>query len=237
MREHRGVRRADRLFLIIHSLRGRRAVPARRLAQELAVSARTVYRDVADLQLSGVPIEGEAGVGYTLRRGSDIPPLMFTRAELEALVVGSRFTQAFAGERLAAAARQALTKVEAVLPDDLRQRTERSRIVAPRTRARAVQRGRLDQIHVALEEKRPVRFQYAREDGATAVRDVEPLCLAFWGQSWTLGAWCRLREDFRNFRVDRMQEVEVLADQVSDDPARGLRAYLAAMGADPDLAL
>ena len=103
------MRRADRLFLIIHRLRGRRAVTARTLAAELSVSSRTVYRDVASLQLSGVPIEGAAGVGYTLRRGSDIPPLMFTRDELEALVVGSRFTQSFAGERLAQAARHALT--------------------------------------------------------------------------------------------------------------------------------
>jgi predicted DNA-binding transcriptional regulator YafY len=229
------VRRADRLFLIINRLRGRRAVPARRLAAELGVSPRTVYRDVADLQLSGVPIEGEAGVGYTLRKGSDIPPLMFNREELEALVVGSRFTQAFAGERLALAARQALTKVEAVLPEDLRRRTERSRILAPPIRSRLVQRQRLDVLHAAIEASRAVRFRYVKEDGSPTSRDVEPLCLAFWGQSWTLGSWCRMRTDFRNFRVDRMEAVEVLADAVSTDPARGLRAYLAAMGGDPDL--
>jgi predicted DNA-binding transcriptional regulator YafY len=231
------VRRADRLFLIIHRLRGRRAVPARRLAGELGVSLRTVYRDVGDLQLSGVPIEGEAGVGYTLRKGSDIPPLMFTREELEALVVGSRFTEAFAGERLAAAARQALTKVEAVLPDDLRRRTERSRILAPRVPRRGPERQRLDLLHAAIETGRAVRFRYVREDGARSARDAEPLCLAFWGQSWTLGAWCRARTDFRNFRLDRMDGLEILPDPVSTDPARGLRAYLAAMGGDPDLEL
>ena len=97
------MRRADRLFLIIHALRGRRtATLARDLAGTLGVSLRTIYRDVADLQLSGVPIEGEAGVGYVLRKGSDIPPLMFNAEELEALVVGTRFVRAFAGERLAA---------------------------------------------------------------------------------------------------------------------------------------
>lgn len=216
------MRRADRLFLIIHRLRGRRAVPARRLAAELGVSPRTVYRDVADLQLSGVPIEGEAGVGYTLRKGSDIPPLMFT---LEALVVGSRFTQAFAGERLALAARQALTKVEAVLPEDLRRRTERSRILAPPIRSRAAQRQRLDLLHAAIEAGRAVRFRYVKEDGSESGRDVEPLCLVFWGQSWTLGAWCRMRT------------LEILADPVSADPARGLRVYLTVMGGDPDLEL
>jgi predicted DNA-binding transcriptional regulator YafY len=111
------MRRADRLFLIIHALRGRRtALQARSLAQTLGVSQRTVYRDVADLQRSGVPIEGEAGVGYVLRKGSDIPPLMFTADELEALVVGTRFVRAFAGARLADSATTALLKIEAVLP-------------------------------------------------------------------------------------------------------------------------
>src|SRR5512147_1119960 len=126
------MRRADRLFLIIHALRGRRtALPARRLAETLGVSLRTIYRDIADLQLSGVPIEGEAGVGYVLRKGSDIPPLMFDARELEALVVGTRFVRAFAGTRLAESARSALIKIEAVLPADLRARAQRSRIFAP----------------------------------------------------------------------------------------------------------
>ena len=115
------MRRADRLFLIIHALRGRRtALPARRLAETLAVSLRTVYRDVADLQVSGVPIEGEAGVGYLLRKGADIPPLMFNADELEALVVGTRFVRAFGGERLTQSAQAALLKIEAVLPPELR---------------------------------------------------------------------------------------------------------------------
>ena len=114
------MRRADRLFLLIHALRGRRqAITAQHLAKTLAVSLRTVYRDVADLQRSGVPIEGEAGVGYVLRKGSDIPPLMFSPDELEALVVGTRFVRAFAGERLGESATAALLKIEAVLPPEL----------------------------------------------------------------------------------------------------------------------
>lgn len=109
------MRRADRLFLIIHALQGRRtALPARRLADTLGVSLRTVYRDVADLQTSGVPIEGEAGVGYVLRKGADIPPLMFTAEELEALVVGTRFVRAFACKRLAHGAPD--DRVNALLP-------------------------------------------------------------------------------------------------------------------------
>jgi predicted DNA-binding transcriptional regulator YafY len=228
------VRRADRLFLIIHHLRGRRAVPARRLAEALSVSPRTIYRDVADLQLSGIPIEGEAGVGYMLRKGSDIPPLMFDRKELEALVVGGRLTRALAGERLAESARRALVKIEAVLPDELRQRSERSRILAPLVRRRSEERARLDRLHLAIDERHPVRFAYVKKDGAKSVRVVEPLCLAFWGETWTLGGFCRSRRDFRNFRTDRMDVLEVLDEEIDLDPSRDLRAYLAAMGASPD---
>src|SRR5690625_2501192 len=119
------MRRADRLSLIIHALRGRRtALPARRLAETRGVSLRTSYRDVADLQCSGSPIEGEAGVGYMLRKGSDSPPLMFSVEELAALVVGTRFVRAFAGKRLAGGAQSALLKIQAVLPPELRERTE-----------------------------------------------------------------------------------------------------------------
>ncbi|MFN8093815.1 MAG: YafY family protein [Vicinamibacteria bacterium] len=229
------MRRADRLFLIIHTLRGRKSTTtARRLADVLGVSPRTVYRDVADLQLAGVPIEGAAGVGYALRRGADVPPLMFTREELEALVVGARLTEAFAGRRLAEAARHALTKIEAVLPDELKRRRERSRIIAPPVRSRAVVRARLDLLHEAIDERRVVRLVYAPPDQEARAREVEPLSLAFWGGVWTLGAWCRLRQAFRNFRVDRIVEQEATGESFPDDPARGLAAYFAEMGVDAD---
>ena len=228
------MRRAERLFLIIHNLRGRRAIPARRLAESLSVSARTIYRDVADLQLSGIPIEGEAGVGYTLRKGSDIPPLMFDSAELEALVVGARFTEALAGKRLADGARQALVKIEAVLPEELRRRSERSRILAPVNGRRAAEREQVDRLHQAIDEHRLVRFSYVRGDGTGSLRDVEPICLAFWGQSWTLGSWCRTRQDFRTFRLDRMAAMEALDASFEPEPDHGLRAYLDSVGARPD---
>lgn len=127
------MRRADRLFLLIQALRGRRTRTARSLAEDLGVSPRTIYRDVVDLQASGVPIEGEAGVGYVLRQGADIPPLMFDREELEALAIGVRFVSAFASDRLSAAARRALIKIEAVVPGEIRRLGERSRVFAPST--------------------------------------------------------------------------------------------------------
>ncbi|EIL88449.1 helix-turn-helix transcriptional regulator [Rhodanobacter sp. 115] len=226
------MRRADRLFLIIHALRGRRtALQARNLAATLGVSLRTVYRDVADLQLSGVPIEGEAGVGYVLRKGSDIPPLMFTADELESLVVGTRFVRAFAGDKLAAGAQAALLKIEAVLPPELRERAARTRIYAPMWRdEKSVEfAARIDRLHAAIGASRVLRLDYRDETGNASAREVEPLCLAFWGGKWTLGAWCRLREGFRNFRPDRIDTLAETDEVFANVAGRDLDAYLLAM--------
>ena len=228
------MRRADRLFLIIHALRGRRtALQARSLAQTLGVSLRTVYRDVADLQLSGVPIEGEAGVGYVLRKGADIPPLMFTAEELEALVVGTRFVKAFAGQRLHRGARAALLKIEAVLPPELKQRAMRSRIFAPADWTEA-KNGLIDRLHAAIDAQQVLRLDYRDEAGRTTAREVEPLCLAFWGGVWTLGSWCRLRVGFRTFRPDRIATFAPTGEVFAETPERGMAAYVRAMGGDVD---
>ena len=229
------MRRADRLFLIIHALRGRRtAVPARGLAETLGVSLRTIYRDVADLQRSGVPIEGEAGVGYVLRKGADIPPLMFAADELEALVVGTRFVRAFGGERLGHAASAALLKINAVLPPELRERGRRTRIFAPELDDRIEASGAIDRLHAAIEACAVLRLDYRDKDDASTRREVEPLCLSFWGGTWTLGAWCRLRRDFRSFRPDRIVAFAPTGETFVDDAKRGLDAYLRSVGADPD---
>lgn len=227
------MRRADRLFLIIHALRGRRtALPARRLAESLGVSLRTVYRDVADLQRSGIPIEGEAGVGYVLRKGADVPPLMFTREELEALVVGTRFVRAFAGRRLAMSARASMLKIEAVLPPELRQRAAHTRIYAPVWEDALHQdhTALMDELHTAIGGRQVLHVTYVDEAGRRTCRDIEPLCLAFWGGKWTLGAWCRLRGGFRNFRPDRMQSCEPAGVAFDNHAERNLAAYFAAIG-------
>ncbi len=125
------MRRADRLFRIVRILRGGRLQTARMLAEKLEVSERTIYRDVSDLQTSGMPIEGEAGVGYTLRRDLDLPPLMFTRDELTALVLGARLVRAWGGAASAVAADQALQRIEGVLPPDLRERLDAILMYAP----------------------------------------------------------------------------------------------------------
>ena len=204
------------------------ALPARRLADTLGVSLRTVYRDVADLQTSGVPIEGEAGVGYLLRKGSDIPPLMFTADELEALVVGTRFVRAFAGGKLSAGAQSALLKIDAVLPPELRGRAERSRVFVPR-RWYEAKSGIVDALHEAISARRVLKIDYRDEAGVESAREIEPLCLACWGPVWTLGAWCRMRQDFRNFRPDRMR-FTATGEIFMEVPERGLDAYLAHVG-------
>ena len=225
------MRRADRLFLIIHALRGRRtALPARRLAETLGVSLRTVYRDVVDLQLSGVPIEGEAGVGYLLRKGADIPPLMFTPEEMEALIVGTRFVRAFGGARLTAGADAALLKIKAALPEELRQRALRSRVFAP-GRKYEIKSGMIDRLHEAISKHQVLRFDYRDEAARESRREAEPLCLAFWGGVWTLGAWCRLRCDFRNFRPDRIAAMESTGEVFEETAERGFDGYLRTMGA------
>ena len=161
------MRRADRLFRIIQLLRGRgRARTARWLAEQLEVSERTVYRDVRDLIASGTPIEGEAGVGYTLRH-YDLPPLMFDAEEIEALALGARHK---------------------------------------------------------------LRLRYRKEDGAESDRIVRPLGAFFWGWNWTLTAWCELRSDFRNFRLDRIVTVDPTHEQFDDESGRSLRDYLRTIG-------
>ena len=229
------MRRADRLFLIVNALRGRRrALAAHALAETLAVSLRTVYRDVADLQRSGVPIEGEAGVGYVLRQGADIPPLMFYESELEALVVGTRFVRAFGGERLSLGARAALLKIVAVLPPELRDKSARTRIFAPEVKDRRENTGLIDRLHEAIEALLVLRIAYRDEAGRESEREIEPLCLVFWGNVWTIGAWCRVRCDFRTFRADRVRHFEATGERYAADPAHGLEAYLRAVSGGRD---
>jgi len=225
------MRRADRLFRLVQLLRGGRLMTARTLGERLEVSERTVYRDVRDLLLSGVPIEGEAGVGYVLRAGFDVPPLMFDRAEIEAVVLGVRMARAWGGARVATAAEEALRKIEAALPPALRERVDRTRLYAPGHRVPDELRHDLDRLHAAIDGSLRVAFGYTTETGAGTERTVRPLGLFFWGGVWTLAAWCELRADFRAFRIDRMTAI---ADghPFAREPGRGLADYLAAATRD-----
>ena len=220
------MRRADRLFRIVQLLRGGRLQTSRSLAEKLQVSHRTIYRDVQDLQLSGVPITGEAGVGYTLRRDFDIPPLMFDREEIAALVLGARMVEAWGGTQLTEAANRALRKIEAVLPATLRENIDDVLLYAPGFRAPAEVRRKLDSLHAAAQQRRIVLLAYCREDGQPSVRRVHPLALYFWGGVWTLTAWCELRTDFRSFRVDRVEHADVLDEIFTPTAGQTLADFL-----------
>jgi predicted DNA-binding transcriptional regulator YafY len=206
------MRRADRLFRIVQMLRSGRLKTARALAERLQVSERTIYRDVRDLQLAGQPIEGEAGVGYTLRREFDLPPLMFTPEELTALVLGARLVQAWGGAENVVAASSALARIEAVLPAELAAKLDAIALYAPGFVMTMAQRRLLDTLHKACLSRAVLTFRYTRlgEDASqTEDRSVRPLALTFWSGVWTLAAWDEVREDFRIFRMDRIEQLVV----------------------------
>jgi predicted DNA-binding transcriptional regulator YafY len=173
-----------------------------------------------------MPIEGEAGVGYTLRRDLDLPPLMFTRDELTALVLGARLVRAWGGAASAVAADQALQRIEGVLPPDLRERLDAILMYAPGFQLPQLLRERLDVLHEACIERRVVAFAYTREDGESSEREVRPLALYFWSGVWTLASWCELRKDFRTFRMDRMQDFRQLDREFVQKKGQRLEDYL-----------
>jgi len=204
------VRRADRLFQLVQLLRARRFATGQQLADELGVSKRTVYRDISDLAGSGVPIRGEAGVGYQLDRGYELPPLTFNAEEVQALVLGARIVSVWGDPELAASTRTAMTKVEAVLPEPLRRVLLSTPLYAPDVSGSAQVLADMPLLRRAITEQRHIHFAYQRADGEQSSRQVRPLGLYFWGKKWTLATWCELRRDYRSFRPDRMRDVKLL---------------------------
>ena len=227
------MRRADRLFELVQRLRGRRVATAEQLAGWLEVSARTVYRDVADLQARGVPIEGEAGVGYRLRPGYTLPPLMFTATEAQSLVAAVRIAQPRLDVAMAAEAEAALAKILAVLPIDARVAAESLALFAPDAGIAPEVRETLQAMRRAVLDRRKLRLRYTDEQGRASERTVRPLGCFFWGAVWTLAAWCELRQDFRSFRIDRVRDIEPLDERFRDEPGRTLADLLRAVGAMP----
>lgn len=219
------MRRADRLFQIVQLLRGGRVVTAAEIAEELEVSPRTIYRDIADLIASGVPIEGEAGIGYCLARGFNLPPLMFDEEEIGALVLGARMVEAFGDDRMARRARSLLGKIEQVVPERLKDGFERPELAVHAWMPESA-KNNIEALRRGIDERRLLHFAYRDEKGDETERTVRPLCLSFWGRVWTAGAWCELRRDFRTFRPDRMREVDVLEEEFDHEQGKDLAAYL-----------
>lgn len=220
------MRRADRLFHIIQLIRGRRLTTAAFLAGRLEVSERTIYRDVADLQVQGVPIEGEAGMGYRLGAGFDLPPLMFTQGEANALVAAARLAQAWVDAAMAHEVETALGKILSVLPVAARTVAESQALYAPSVGLEPAAQQTLQTLREATQARQKLLIHYRDVAGKDSQRQVRPLGCFYWGKVWTLSAWCEVRDDFRGFRIDRIQYVRRLDERFRDEPGKTLADLL-----------
>ena len=206
--------RAERLLQLMQVLRRHRApVAGAALAQELGVSLRTLYRDIASLQAQGAAIDGEAGIGYVLKPGFTLPPLMLTEEEIEALVLGSRWVARHTDPALAEAARNALAKIHSVLPGPLRHELESNALLVPAPEAPADEGARLAQIRLAIRRERKLRLDYLDAQGRPSERVVWPFAVGFFEHAQMIAAWCESRSAYRHFRIDRIAALQVRDDR------------------------
>ncbi|MFI4948959.1 MAG: helix-turn-helix transcriptional regulator [Alphaproteobacteria bacterium] len=206
------VRRADRLFDIIRVLRAAAGpVTAAALAEELEVTARTIYRDVATMQARRIPIEGAAGIGYVLRRGFDLPPLMFTEDEAEAIAVGVRMLARTGDPGLQKAAESVLSKVTLVVPDPLRDYLNAAPVYVSKSGAPVPEQRDLPAtIRHAIRDNRKMQIAYEDGDARRTDRVIQPFAVAYYVEATLVCAWCELRSDIRHFRTDWIVSAEVL---------------------------
>ena len=223
--------RAQRLLDLIQVLRQhRRAVAGAVLAVELGVSLRTVYRDIETLKAQGAHIEGEAGIGFVLRPGFMLPPLVFSEEEIEALVLGSRWVSERTDGVLGKAARNVLSKIGAVLPDDLKADIEASgMLIGPGTPIPA-RDGDLATIRQAIRSEHKIHVGYADELGNATERTLWPIALAFYDRVRVLVAWCELRQGYRHFRIDRIATLQCAAERYPGRRAKLLKEWHAVQG-------
>ncbi|MBB1387327.1 YafY family transcriptional regulator [Pseudoalteromonas sp. SG45-5] len=218
--------KSERLFQLVNILKSRRfAITANELANKLKISQRTIYRDIQHLQSSGVPVEGEAGTGYLIA-DYDLPPMMFTLEELQALLLGSKMVSAWTDPQLAASAQAAITKINAVLPEKLKQQVEELPYLVPTfSHDKAHQKITL-QLRKAITNKTCIEFHYLDVNQQPSHRITDPLGLVYWGAKWTLIAYCQLRSDYREFRLDRIQSIVSLTNTFDTNPQKNLAHYI-----------
>lgn len=205
--------KAERLFQLVLLLRSRRtAMTAEAIAETMGVSVRTVYRDVQALSLSGIPIEGEPGVGYMIRAANHLPPLIFTPDELQALLVGNRMVQAFTDKDLAQGARSAELKIRSILTEPLQRHAEQQPYRIPIMTSDDGMRELHGTLRRACEQRQKIRAIYLDEKQEKSERIIWPLGMIGWTGKWTLLAWCELRSAYRNFRFDRFETLELLEE-------------------------
>ena len=222
------VNRIDRLVAILIHMEGRRVTRAEDIADEFATSIRTVYRDIAALAEAGVPIVGEAGVGYSIMRGYHLPPVHFTTEEATALVTAGMLMDRFADSSLMSSMASALGKIRAVLPPDRQDHVARlERRMSLRSTRQPNQPANLFLIQKALADRTVLRISYRGSGAAEPLRrEVEPLGLTYYGDRWHLIAWCRVRQDYRDFRTDRIQAIGSSAEQFGPHEDFSLNDFL-----------
>ena len=226
--------RSTRLLMLLQTLRGRsRPVTASALADELGVSDRTLYRDIADLIAQGAPIYGEAGVGYVLRPGLFLPPLMLTEDETEAIVLGLRYVDQRGDEVLAKAAAVALAKIGAVLSPAANEALQNP-IALPGPRGPGFPANAVDlrTFRAAIRSQRKLRIGYINAKGARSKRVVWPIALGFMNEARVLLAWCEQRQAYRTFRTDRISAAEETAERYKARRAQLMRGWRAQMNLD-----
>ncbi|TNE62359.1 MAG: YafY family transcriptional regulator [Alphaproteobacteria bacterium] len=222
------MRRADRLYNIVTYLRSRRmVVTAQDLADEYEVSVRTIYRDIQDLIVSGVPISGEAGVGYMLDKSYYLPPMNFDVSELEALMLGAAMVSSWTDDDMARAARNLVTKIKNVLSDRDRELFAGTALFSPPSRFRPAEVVQFSLVRTAIRQKQKLFIRYGDESGAYSERTVRPLALALFAPAWVMPSWCELRNDFRSFRLDRMKDAAPTGETFVDTEETALSTFLA----------
>lgn len=220
------MRRADRLFRIVEYLKSRKqVVTAESLANELEVSTRTIYRDIADLNASGVPIVGEAGVGYLLSRDYIVKPLMFGVEELDALMLGAKMVKSWGDKELAQSASQAIDKLTSVLPESLQQEISHTVLFSFSSKDKVQIDIDFTSLRRAIRSKNKLSFSYKNEKEEESYRCVRPLCLVFFSPVWLLLSWCEMRNDFRNFRLDRIIDLTILDGRYEEEKGKRLYDY------------
>ncbi|WP_299612176.1 YafY family protein [uncultured Tateyamaria sp.] len=223
------MRRTDRLFDIIQILRDGKLHKAQDIADICEVSVRTIYRDMDTLVASGVPVQGERGVGYMITEAISLPPLTLTTEELEALNLGMAIVAEAADDTLKSAARTLADKIDAALPERTVAEAEKWKF-AVYPFADAV-RGfaQMPTLRAAIRARQKLRLTYHSKGDRITTRTIRPLHMEYWGRVWTLTSWCEMRNDFRVFRVDLIQSAEALPEMFVDEPGKQLTDY------DPNL--
>lgn len=223
------MRRTDRLFDIIGILRDGKLHRAQDIADRLEVSVRTIYRDMDTLVASGIPVEGERGVGYMVREAITLPPLTLTSAELEALNLGVAIVSEAADPDLKQAAQTLADKIDAVLPTQTVAEADAWKFAVYPFADAARGFSHMPTLRAAIKTRQKLKLTYRRIDGTLTDRTIRPLHMEYWGRVWTLTAWCELRDDFRVFRVDLVEEASALPELFVDEPGKTLSDFEATM--------